>query len=330
MMKRTSQHVTRSLTCLSTVAVLVGVLSLSSQAAETGVSVSEELTYSGESAQVSQLADGTVRIKYLPIGLLPEDGAAQVVGAVSALVGDYDLAAAAGMSVNLRPSGGAHAAVKVALKGESTRIWSLACEGVQDAPMGEWITENVSFDKDAGWIWTGNPVADTKARWEADLASVEEITIKVFRASNILVHECRLNSVQLLLAKDVVIPLTVLEARLESAADAAGVASVDDLMGIDTDGDGQTDYEEIMYTQTDHTDASSAMGLNDAEASATGITLSWDCVINGEYTVSRASTPAGPYADLATGLIGAENGSMSYEDDTATDGPYFYRVTKTN
>ncbi len=321
----------------ASVAVLVLISSIVTvcYAATTGVTVTEELETTKERVSISTTVDG-VKVSFGDVsGSIPKPSggilSASLTVAEGAFVGNYDAAGVKGLGFNAILDGSETALITVEFQGASSeRIWRLFGVESQAVLGGGESSINVSFDMVAGWQWTGSSQMDAEWRFLEDLQDVAYIGLSIVRGGE-TAHTCTINSFKLLLPNETATPTAVLEAKL---LDAFGVTSVDQIDTLrDSDKDGQTDYEEIMSTQTDYLDANSAMAIRACVQEEGGMRIVWDSVVNGEYDVKRANSVAGPYDTVvAAGLVGTINGTMDTLDETAVagEGPYFYRVIKTN
>ena len=313
----------------------------SGYSATPGVTVTEDLIREKAGAVISDTADG-ILVSFGNIGGPQNSSGAKLAAELSvsegAFVGSYSDAGVQGITLNLKCEGSAKTAVNLELLcGNDQRTWYL--DNVEaDAVLGTNFALNASLDMLAGWRWSSDDQLDTEARFAADLNDVRSLTVRVRRGKNgesqvLSAHECTINSVKLLLANEVSTPAARLEQRLSDVfTNAISVADLSaEELTQDTDLDGLMDYQEILYTQTDHTSAASSMKLQAASKQGEGMTLSWDCIVGGQYEVRRAVNAGGPYDAVVGSFVGAINGAMSETVDEGYAGEAaFYRIVKTN
>ncbi|HZQ45641.1 MAG TPA: thrombospondin type 3 repeat-containing protein, partial [Verrucomicrobiae bacterium] len=95
----------------------------------------------------------------------------------------------------------------------------------------------------------------------------------------------------------------------------------------DSDGDGMNNWQE-WRSGTDPTNAASVLKMLGVSSNAQGLIVSWQSVSGRNYYVQRSSNLSvlGSFATLQSNILG-KAGTMSYSDNTATNGgPYYYRV----
>jgi Concanavalin A-like lectin/glucanases superfamily/Immunoglobulin domain len=95
---------------------------------------------------------------------------------------------------------------------------------------------------------------------------------------------------------------------------------------VDSDGDGMNNWQEWI-AGTNPTNAVSVLEFSRISLVSGGVSLLWTNTTTGRsYFVQRSTSPAAPFAPVATNLTGV-SGSMSYADTNApARGPAFYRV----
>jgi hypothetical protein len=93
----------------------------------------------------------------------------------------------------------------------------------------------------------------------------------------------------------------------------------------DPDHDGLNDWQEWICG-THPTNALSALRMVSALPSPTNATVTWQSVAGVNYFLKRSTDLAGPFALLATNIVGQAS-TTSYADTNGTGGgPFFYRV----
>jgi hypothetical protein len=95
----------------------------------------------------------------------------------------------------------------------------------------------------------------------------------------------------------------------------------------DSDGDGMNNWQE-WRTGTNPTNALSLLKMVPVAQTnnSGGVTVTWQSVAGINYFLQRGSDLALPLSTIESNIAG-QDGTTSYDDETATDGvPYFYRV----
>jgi hypothetical protein len=266
---------------------------------------------------------------------VPRYDAATVVacnaGGEPAFAGNYTAMGVSAVSFKIRSEKTVSSPVLVQIvlrSSVSGRVWrneSVAASAVQ----GEWISNQVSFDRASGWKRDGS--GDFDAMWAADLQSVEMIGVRLAQPGR--------EAMSYTVAEFVITGsfgttpgfLTPLEKALK---DRFGVTAVSELTDAqktaDADADGMTDVAEIL-SENDQDYANSIFVAEIVSVTDAGVLVKWACVAGSRYTVIRGDSLMDEFQDLpgAVSLPATSTGFMTYLDTTGVNGgPYFYKMRR--
>ncbi len=251
-----------------------------------------------------------------------------------AFIGNYVASGVKGVQFKIKGDGHLPRGAYMVLKSANGREWynrNVEVSAVAD----EWTVNNFAFTVEAGWDRNDRPGVDKAAMLESDLGNVAAIGIAIapegFEGQSYTVAQLQLVDENGLLSPPA--DLTPLE---EALLARFGVTSADDLTSgqaaEDTDGDGMSDLYEIL-SEYDPVFADSIFLAEIVDASEIeGTTVKWACVAGATYTVYRTGDLSSAFGAVAAGtdLVAAETGYMTFTDGEATgDGPYFYRIMRT-
>ncbi len=195
---------------------------------------------------------------------------------------------------------------------------------------GEWTIAEIPLQRSAGWTTAGDYKLTARrldALWLDDMADVSAMYIRLqpggFAAQSYSVSDFRLMGSGIISEP----------ANLTPLQHYFGVDSLKDLddgelaalMNRDTDGDGMSDYREILAGFDPHSAASVfAAGMTVA---AGRNTISWQGVLGKTYAIWRSNDLKSGFLPLIEGIQCTATGLMTRDDDSpATDKPNFYKV----
>ncbi len=211
------------------------------------------------------------------------------------------------------------------------RTWSYSGLLFAETP-GEWMIANVPLRRSAGWTVSGGHKLtgdELDARWADDMGAVESMYVQILSgvaaAQSYSVGDFRLMG-----------PGIISEpANLSALQNYFGVSSLADLtaaemaalMTRDSDGDGMSDYHELL-AGFDPFSRESVFATRMAVTPA-GNAITWDGVLGKNYAVWRSTDLRSGFTVLpgAAQLGCAVTGPMTYIDTAPeADAPNFYKV----
>ncbi len=316
--------------------LFVGVMFVTTtlQAAEIGVKAegwqsTGTVTEDGTSVTVSFRKQSTSRV---PVAEQADLNADETV-VPDAFVGDYLVAGIKGLSFRLKVvSDAAELPEGVSLfiiGGPDDMKWTIPAESLRfGSASGEVVANNVELGATHG-LWTrtwarGTTEEQKDAAWQQTIQDVKQIGFDfnqvLFDAQEYTVSDFRL------LGDGFVSDPAILRELQDNLK--LGISNVDELTAElkqkDSDGDGISDYDEIMNGD----DPGLAVKIVSVEPD--GITIEWPKAANRRYMLVRSSSLLGGFTEVVMDSpLTSDQGVMTYKDTTATNAvPYFYRVIK--
>lgn len=210
--------------------------------------------------------------------------------------------------------------------GSNIREWKY--KGLEvSGTAGEWTINLIPLDVEKGWVTDFVSMKRSAADlWEADMSAVQAMFLRIApsgeEAQSYSIADVQLTGPGVISEPAVLSPL---EAYF-------GVSNMEELTpemrAIDSDGDGMSDYHEILAGLNPY-DATSVLTANVTMA-VTGNTVSWTGVLGGTYGVMRSSNLLDEFTLISSGIKGTFTGQvLTYEDKTPAEGkPNFYKVVR--
>ena len=93
----------------------------------------------------------------------------------------------------------------------------------------------------------------------------------------------------------------------------------------DTDGDGQSDYQEIVITGMNPTNSTSVFAVDMLTVTPTEEVLSWISVSGRVYDVWQSVDLVGGFAPVQSNLAAGDGGYVEYTNSSPAS-PIFYRI----
>lgn len=113
-----------------------------------------------------------------------------------------------------------------------------------------------------------------------------------------------------------------------SNAEEHGIGT--DIVLIDTDGDGHTDWQEHVITGTSPTNTADCLRIDESSASAAFFTIRWPTVSGKHYTVQTATSPTSSWCDVSepayTHMLGTGD-LLVYTNADLSDWHRFFNVS---
>lgn len=233
--------------------------------------------------------------------------------------------------IRLRITGGGAVPAELSLviyqvEGTNIREWKYGAIAVSEIP-GEWMITLAPLVREKGWTTEYKSVKRSPdVLWTTDLSAVQAMFIRI-SPSGSAAQSYSVADVQLTGPGVISEPakLTALEAYFGVSSAEALTA---EMRALDSDGDGMSDYHEILAGLNPY-DATSVLSARVAIA-ATGNTVSWEGVLGGSYGVMRSSNLAEGFELITSGIQGTYTGQvLTYEDTAPAQGkPNFYKVVR--
>jgi len=289
---------------------------------------------SGETATTSLSGmDGTaVTIVYeeYPSTTMPNDPAPTVLllgGADPENLFSGDLRAYSGLRFKIAGDGLQPYQLKLVIRREGSdfiNFWSYS-DFVVPQTAGEWSVVRIPLSFDQGWNQDNNlkSPGTVQEKWSADLADVSSMYVQI-RRNGYAAQTYSLAGFQLVGSGDGAITEP---AQLTLIEDYFGVSDMDAInRTLDSDGDGMSDYDELIAGL----DPASANSVFQAlmEKTAAGNVIRWPGVLGGRYTVMRAGNLMSGFSVLQGGITAGFTGTQEITDTEPLDGPNFYKVVK--
>lgn len=209
--------------------------------------------------------------------------------------------------------------------GRYLREWVNSRVTVSSVP-GEWIITLMPLTREPDWA---TDFISTKRSyeqiWASDLSAVQAMILRIDPAGS-AAQSYSISDFQL------VGPGGVSEAANLTPLQAYfGVSSIQDMTpemySRDSDGDGMSDYNEILAGMDPHSAASVFAAAMIQEGAVNRI--NWTGVLGQRYGVMRSNDLKNGFDLIASGLECRATGSMVFEDNSPVQGmPNFYKVVK--
>jgi len=266
----------------------------------------------------------TVTVSFPPVdgSTIPPDTMAELAAGVGsrdpAFTGNYVDSEVKGLAFRLAATGAMKPRVVVVIEAEIdsvVRRWYNTNVEISDVD-GVWELNNISLDFVAGWTRDGRK--NTASFWAGDLQHVTAVGL-IIKPQGAPAQTCSIKEFQLLKANQVATPVALLEDKLP----ARFPGGVD--RSQDKDGDGISDVDEIMMTETDPDDPNSALVIKVTRAAEGGVAIEWRGVAAGRYRVLYAADPGDTFTARMDNVEAMENGPVRVIDGDGT-GTGFYRV----
>lgn len=207
------------------------------------------------------------------------------------------------------------------------RTWVYKNVSVSAKP-GEWTIVDVPLSRSAGWTTSARGDAATlDAYWAADMTDVEAMFVRI-QSSGWLAQAYSVSDFRLLGEGIVSAP-----ANLSPLKHYFGVDSLENLtaeafaamIASDRDGDGMSDYNEIL-AGFDPNSAASVFTARVAVGAGKN-TISWDGVLGKKYAVWRSNDLTGAFVAIAVDIACKATGVMTHDDNSPVPGKAnFYKV----
>lgn len=206
------------------------------------------------------------------------------------------------------------------------RTWAHDGISVSSTP-GEWRISQIPLVLDKGWFTTYKSSRYTdQEMWDMDLADVQMLLIRIvpsgMDAQTYSITDFQLTGPGVISEPAVLTPLQAYFG-VDSVVDLT-----DDMRKIDSDGDGMSDYNEILAGLNPY-DASSVLAASVA-LNAAANTVSWQGVFGATYGVMRSNNLLEGFQLIAGGRKPSFTGEiMTFDDTNPVSGkPNYYKVVK--
>lgn len=223
---------------------------------------------------------------------------------------------------------------ELVLHGASGRKWYNKSVDVSKTG-GLWVPNNIAFGLSSGWNRDGG--GDKSAMWDEDIRNVTGLGIRLTQVGT----KAQSYSVDTFVLLDgsgkVVGESGLLPARVMDYFKAVyGISSVseitDEMRNKDSDGDGMSDWSELM-AGTNPLDPNSVFAARIVAFESNGITIKWPVVADGVYQVTKTESWSSAFnmisGDVYPDATEIANGYMTYKDQFEPGrGPYFYKIIK--
>ncbi|OVE76575.1 hypothetical protein BVX97_00675 [bacterium E08(2017)] len=321
-----------------TVTFAVLLASCVGHAADTDVIAPELLGTDSENAAFAYSPEGYVTVMFGPRYYFPKYAAATLLAdssvASGVFTGDYAANGIHKLGFRIRCEADVEVAVaaSVILQSASGRSWRN--KNVQvSIENGAWVANNIEFTLEAGWTRDGG--GDLAAMWAQDIKNVQNIGIRLTQMGN-LAQTYSVDTFVLLDSSGSVVgeaglmPARIMNyfTRVYGISDPSKIT--DEMKNKDSDSDGMSDWNELM-AGTDPESGNSVFAAEITEFADDGITISWPCVLGGEYELLKRDGFDSEFVVIQVGLMPnathLANGKMEFKDSFTVDkGPYLYKV----
>ncbi len=244
----------------------------------------------------------------------------------SLFTGDLLTRGYSGIRMKIASNGFKPASVRVVIRqqdGRYLREWGNANIQVSETP-GEWTVSLLPLARVPNWTTSFESMKKTAEQmWDADIRAVQSMILRIIPAGT---NEQAYSVSDFQLVGPGVISeaanLTPLQAYF-------GVSSIDkmspEMFRLDSDGDGMTDYNEILAGM----DPRNSTSVFSASVNVGGMqnTVSWSGVLGKRYGVLRSNNLAEGFSLIDTGIECKSTGVMTYTDNSPVQGSAnFYKT----
>lgn len=293
-----------------------------------------------ENASFGYTPEGYITIMFGNRPATPQHSAGTVLadGSVAGGVfaGDYKSAGIAKLGFRIRSEFDVNIPVAAALvlRSADGRAWYNQKVKVSKVG-GEWVANNIDFTTAAGWRRDGG--GDQAAMWDADIQNVQSVGVRLSQRGLYAQHYS-IDSFMLLdnsgrvVGESGLLPARVMD-YFQAVYHVASVNDItDEMKDKDSDGDGMSDWAELM-AGTDPEDQNSVFAAKIVKYEADGITLRWPCIADGVYDLMKKEGFGADFGVTGVGLYpnatDLANGFMEYKDVFEPErGPYLYKILK--
>ncbi len=211
----------------------------------------------------------------------------------------------------------------------SYRTWRYSRITVSTTP-GEWTIAEIPLVRSAGWTTAGEYKLSSNALddlWQEDLAYVDALYVRI-QSDGLLAQAYSVGDFRLL--GEGIISAA---ANLSPLQAYFGINSFEELtaeelaalMARDNDGDGMSDYHELLAGFDPH-NAESVFAARVAVGPASNV-ISWQGILGKTYAVWRSNNLKSGFTMIAGNIECTVTGPMSFEDKVPVAGkPHFYKV----
>jgi len=333
-MKDSIQHV-NLMTCLMTMATVIAIATSALGAEEWLVAESSStdsrinVTVSGSAVTVQFSQQGS------PPSTLRTDIMVGGANPASVFTGNLSEAGYSGIRLRITGTGEQPAEASVLIRtivSEDplvTRDWRYSGVTVSPNP-GEWTISDIPLQRALGWRTAGDYKRSDDAldaMWTEDMQNVEMMFVRLqsggFAEQAYSVSDFRLMGTGVISAAANLSPLQhYFGIDSFEGLDEKEIAA---LMAQDSDGNGMSDYHEIL-AGFDPFDPESVFEARIAAASGRNM-ISWNAVLGRRYAVWRSTDLGSGFLPLFEGIQATATGVMSIEDEDPVPGkPNFYKV----
>jgi hypothetical protein len=206
--------------------------------------------------------------------------------------------------------------------GRYTREWVNTRVGVSETP-GEWMITLIPLAREPDWTTGFISKMSKDELWAYDLAAVQTMILRIV-PSGTAAQSYSISDFQL------VGPGVISQAANLTPLQAYfGVSSVSEMTAemyaLDSDGDGMSDYNEILAGM-DPYNAASVFAANMSKGLGKN-TVVWSGVLGKRYGIMRSTDLSKGFELIASAITCNATGLMQYDDyNPVADAPNFYKI----